>query len=209
MAKKQVSLNNLPDIVNRLAAECGRERSDDIFRSAEEMLKSLSRQVDDFGSSAVRKHFDTNMLPAIALYKSMQEHSLSPAEAKASVGRIMHSIVAEKAETSNGFTRLPFAYSLFRLAAPKVLAKGFPAAGWDMRMKQHDKECTAFNCHRCIYVDTTKALSCPELCELFCQNDDIKFGAFAPRIIFKRTQTLATGGTCCDFQLWNTRYLNN
>ena len=43
------------------------------------------------------------------------------------------------------------------------------------------------------------ALGCPELCPLYCENDDIAFAGLAPKITFRRTGTLASGALCCDF----------
>ena len=45
----------------------------------------------------------------------------------------------------------------------------------------------------------TQALGCPELCPLYCENDDIAFAGLAPKITFRRTGTLASGAPCCDF----------
>lgn len=54
----------------------------------------------------------------------------------------------------------------------------------------------------CPYYETCQKYGCPELTQFFCKSDDITYGNMHPKLIWKRTQTLGTGGACCDFRLW-------
>ena len=40
---------------------------------------------------------------------------------------------------------------------------------------------------------------CPELCCVYCENDDISFSGLLPKIRFERTGTLGNGSPYCDF----------
>jgi hypothetical protein len=51
----------------------------------------------------------------------------------------------------------------------------------------------------CIYKDICDAKGCPELCAVFCENDDIAFSGLMPKIRFERKGTLGKGVDCCDF----------
>jgi|AGTN01.3.fsa_nt_gi hypothetical protein len=86
------------------------------------------------------------------------------------------------------------------------MKRNYPQAGWEMRFKQINNKEISFDCHRCVYLDTLTTLGCPELCTAFCKNDEITFVALEPKIKFVRTETLATGGDCCDFKMFNGKY---
>lgn len=65
-----------------------------------------------------------------------------------------------------------------------------------------------FDLHRCIYNDLTKEYEFPELCTVFCENDDIAFNGLMPKIRFERNGTLGQGMNKCDFHLINNRKKN-
>ena len=55
---------------------------------------------------------------------------------------------------------------------------------------------------RCPYVDTCAKYGCPELAQFSCRADDITYGNLHPKLVWGRTQTMGTGGSCCDFRLY-------
>ena len=57
----------------------------------------------------------------------------------------------------------------------------------------------------CIYFEITKKYNCPEMCTLFCKNDDVIFAGYKPSIIFERTGTIARGQKVCDFHFKNAK----
>lgn len=52
----------------------------------------------------------------------------------------------------------------------------------------------------CPYVKYFTALGCPELTKIFCANDDRCYGNL-PGLEFRRTGTLGTGASRCDFYM--------
>ena len=54
----------------------------------------------------------------------------------------------------------------------------------------------------CPYLETCKKYSCPELTAVFCRSDDLMYGNLHPDLVWARTQTLGTGGECCDFRMY-------
>mgnify|MGYP002226113380 FL=1 len=46
---------------------------------------------------------------------------------------------------------------------------------------------------------------CPELCCVYCENDDISFSGLLPKIRFERTGTLGNGSPYCDFHFLKVR----
>lgn len=79
------------------------------------------------------------------------------------------------------------------------MARNYPAAGWDTVWVRCDGREIHFDLRRCLYHDLTRALGCPELCRVYCENDDIAFSGLAPKVRFRRSGTLAGGAACCDF----------
>lgn len=53
----------------------------------------------------------------------------------------------------------------------------------------------------CPYFETCKRYGVPELTQFACRADDITYGNLHPKLVWARTQTLGTGGSCCDFRL--------
>ena len=101
-------------------------------------------------------------------------------------------------------TRLPFAYTLYRLGVKRYLANPFPGrVGHPMGPLRRKRD--SLQPRTCLYQEVTQALGCPELCPLYCENDDIAFSGLAPKILFRRTGTLASGAPCCDFHFLRSR----
>lgn len=53
----------------------------------------------------------------------------------------------------------------------------------------------------CPYHETCKRYGYPELTQFACRADDVIYGNLHPRLVWARTQTLGSGGDCCDFRL--------
>lgn len=54
---------------------------------------------------------------------------------------------------------------------------------------------------KCPYFDTCRQYRCAELCDCFCDSDDISYSNLHKNLLWKRTKTLGKGGDCCDFCL--------
>ena len=201
--------SNFPTLEQVLIDTYGIREGKDIFHKAGERLAELVQTVDDRGNPALRKHLNKNILPVVAYYQAAQAWGIDKAAAKAFIGNQMHSQMQEHAQTYRRLAKIPFFYPIFRKMIKWVLDKQYPSAGWQMQWRQDNTHGIGFDYHSCFYLDTATSLGCPEMCELFCQNDDINFSAFAPTVIFKRTQTLAACCAYCDFRFLNGKYTSN
>ena len=84
----------------------------------------------------------------------------------------------------------------------KLLDKFFgPDAGFESR-EVPDAPKFARDMTVCPYFETCKKYGCPEITQFFCKSDDITYGNLHPKLVWGRTQTLGTGGECCDFRLY-------
>lgn len=81
----------------------------------------------------------------------------------------------------------------------KQVASRFFNAEADTRADEDDQ---AFHMTvtRCRFVELLAAANASHLAPLFCEVDSVYFGRAGQPIKLGRTQTLATGGTCCDFR---------
>ena len=77
--------------------------------------------------------------------------------------------------------------------------KKFPQEGWDTQWIRCDGKEIHFDMTRCIYKDICDTEDCPELCAVFCENDDIAFSGLMPKIRFTRKVTSGKGADRCDF----------
>ena len=104
-----------------------------------------------------------------------------------------------KREEMRRMARLPFAYAIYRLGVRRFMKRNFPEEGWRTEWVRCDGREIHFDLYRCLYWDVTQAHGCPELCCVYCENDDVSFSGLLPKIRFVRAGTLAKGAACCDF----------
>lgn len=62
------------------------------------------------------------------------------------------------------------------------------------------RDLVGLNCRACFYLDMLTEYGFPELTPHFCRLDDALAAEAAPSVRFERTQTIARGGTLCDFR---------
>lgn len=189
-----------------LSGDCcrffGPEAGADLFARTERRYQALLDTVDDRGSAVFRAHLRDNLLPPMAFYLTLREHGMDQKDALSSVRHETQQAAGAKGARMRRLGRLPGAYGLFRRSVRRVLAKNYPAAGWDTVWVRCDAREIHFDLRRCVYHELTQAMGCPELCCVYCENDEIVFSGLAPRIRFQRGGTLASGTDQCDFHFY-------
>jgi hypothetical protein len=174
-----------------------------VVNEAENKLAQMIRESDDRNNRYIKWHLTSTMLPAIAIYLTFKSFEETAGSAYDYTDALMQ-IARLKAKKKNEFlSRLPFAYSVFRLLCRSVIAKQYPPQGWEIQWLRYDRSEIHFNMKSCIYFETTKQYNCPEMCPLFCANDDVTFSGYAPAIVFERSGTIARGQEVCDFHFKN------
>ncbi len=167
----------------------------------------MIHKADYKGSKYIRWHMDTNMLPTIAIYLSFKEHEASSDKAYALTDEVLQisRLINRKKNKKAG--KLPFGYYAFSLFCRSIVKKQYPAQGWEIEWVEYSSRQIHFNMKSCIYLETTKKYNCPELCPLFCANDDVILSGYRPAIVFERSGTLAKGQDGCDFHFKNPKYI--
>lgn len=100
---------------------------------------------------------------------------------------------------------MPFVFTMYRMGVKKHMAKNFPPEGWKTEWVRCDGKEIHFNLHSCLYHDICVEKGCPELCRVYCENDNIAFSGLMPKIRFERAGTIGEGAECCDFHFINAK----
>ena len=152
-------------------------------------------------SKALRRHLESQILPGIAAYETLQ--TVMP---KDEALRTVHGYVEQRAEKLKKIflrlMRIPGLYRTIPAFAAKATRRTFgAAAGFAATELQTGKTVWRINMTKCPYHDACVRSGCPELCPCFCDSDDITYAGLHPRLRWQRTKTLGRGGDCCDFCL--------
>ena len=177
----------------------GQEKGKLIYDIACTKLAEMRKDADYRNSSAIQKHMDTNILPLVAIYFTYRESGINQDEALELSLELAQIGAKSKQQKNMFFGRLPFGFSLFRLFCKRVMDSEYPSAGWDVEWVRYDKEEIHFNMKSCVYAETLQKYVCPELCPVFCANDDTVFAGYRPGIVFERNGTIGKGQEVCDF----------
>lgn len=113
--------------------------------------------------------------------------------------------VAKREGYNAKFARMPFVFTMYRMGVKKHMAKNFPPEGWKTEWVRCDGKEIHFNLRSCLYHDICVEKGCPELCRVYCENDNIAFSGLMPKIRFERVGTIGEGAECCDFHFINAK----
>ncbi|HJB25346.1 MAG TPA: L-2-amino-thiazoline-4-carboxylic acid hydrolase [Firmicutes bacterium] len=179
--------------------EFGNQKGKELFESTEQMYQHLLNTADYKNSEVIQDHLKKKLFPPMAYYKVLLAEGYEKGIALDYVKKETHKAALVKKEEMKRLAKMPFAYAIYRMGVKRYMRKNFPDEGWETQWVRCDNREIHFNLHRCIYSELSKAYGCPELCCVYCENDDISFSGLLPKIKFKRTGTLGSGSSCCDF----------
>lgn len=179
--------------------EFGTEKGEKFFQRTEQIYQNLLDSADYKNSEVIREHLQRKLFPPMAYYKTLIAEGYDKSTALDYVKKETRKAALAKKEKMQGLARMPFAYTIYRMGVKKHMKKNFPDEGWETEWVRCDGREIHFDLRRCIYWELSKLYKCPELCCVYCENDDIAFSGLLPKIKFERTGTLGTGSSCCDF----------
>ena len=191
-----------------LKADCletfGSEQGSRLYVQTQAQFDDLLANADYRNSSIIQEHLQRKLFPPMAYYLVLRKNGLDQNQAIYYVKKETHKAAELKKAEMQSLAKLPFAYNIYRMGVKKHMRKNFPAEGWETEWVRCDRREIHFNLHRCIYWDISQQCGCPELCQVYCENDDISFSGLLPRIQFRRSGTLGEGAACCDFHFIRT-----
>lgn len=137
----------------------------------------------------------STILPRTAVYTVLKRRGLDAEKLMEKYirevqGPVMHDRYA-------GLEWIPHFFSIFRWAFRRKTAS---SDAWDSTFAA-EGDSFDLTIRKCLWHDTCAACGCPEVCRFFCECDNYSFGDLK-KVGFRRTQTLGTGGDCCDFHFY-------
>lgn len=185
--------------------EFGKEKGEKLYLEVEQNYKDFISSADYRESEAIKYHLTTNLFPTMAYYKTLIENNYDTDTALSYVRKETRKSAEIKKAENEKMAKMPCTYLMYRLAVKSVMKKNFPDEGFETKWICCDGKEIHFDLHKCIYNDLTKEYGYPELCTVFCENDDIAFNGLMPKIRFERNGTLGKGMDKCDFHLINNK----
>ena len=185
-------------ILNILKLHFGVTQGQEIYDQACTYYEKLKPMTE--GESKDRqKNMLTNIFPFIAIYKILLRHDMTKYEAMNHMFKITEIYTRTRMrKTYEKAGKLPFFFPLFK----KMFSIGLKGNSWDVEWVSNNKETFEYNITKCLWHDTCKKAGCPELCKIFCHNDEINFIDVSPRLFFKRSMTIGNGDPYCDFHFY-------
>ena len=176
----------------------GNERGKTVLEKANSVYSNLIPLADN-ESKDRKKNLVNGIYPFVAIYKVLLQEKMSQDEA------MEHMFAIMKINTMEGnrkmyqtLGKLPFFFSIFR----KMFSTGLKGSSWKVEWVQNDSQAFIYNIKTCLWHDACKSLECPELCQIFCRNDEINFTNVSKHLYFERSQALGYGGDLCDFHFY-------
>lgn len=149
-------------------------------------------------SPSRRETMRTTILPRTAVYTVLKRRGLDAEKLMEKYLREVQGPTARDQYT--GLEWVPRFFEIFRWAFRKATAS---SDAWDSTFEA-EKDRFDLTIRKCLWYDTCVECGCPEACRFFCECDNYSFGELK-KVGFRRTQTLGTGGDCCDFHFYKKR----
>lgn len=186
-----------PFIRKELIGLYGEDATKAITALAEAHYADCERLCRD-ASEGEWQHLRGTILPAVAFYKALLE--TDPPNALGSVHTVMMNLCQMGGAAAGKLMGLPGMKACFMWLLPKLAEKMFgERCGFGYENYEASRHLLKMDMTACPYCRYAKLLGCPELTVVFCDSDLATYGDL-PGIRFERTQTLGTGGNCCDFR---------
>lgn len=200
----KIEQTTLPFLQADCIQEFGPQAGKTIFEQTQALYQQLLQNADYRNNAAIQEHLQKKLFPSMAYYKVLRENGMDEAEALTYVRKETHKAAEIKKQEMSQMAKLPFAYTIYRMGVKKYMQKNFPEEGWTTEWVTCSSKEIHFNLSRCIYWDLSQQYGCPELCTVYCENDDISFSGLLPKIRFERAGTVSAGANCCDFHFLPT-----
>lgn len=182
-----------------LVSDYGETKGGELYRASCEKYEALCAGEKRYENEAMNRHVFGNILPGIALYSMFCENGSSKEEAYELALKETQKNARRLREKNKKLGSMPFAFGLFKLFVKSYMKKYYPPEGWDIEWPPTKPGEARFDMKSCIYAKMCAKYGCPELCTVFCRNDDTAFEGYLPKIRFERSGTIGEGRDRCDF----------
>lgn len=159
----------------------------------------LLSQARYYENKALRHHFEDRILPAIAVCSVLLMDGMDKEAAVQKLDTLLEAGIGSERRMYRFWGRFPFFFDMLKLMLKPMMTMQFPE-GWNVEWLEPDSNMVGLNCHSCFYLDALAEYGFRELTPHFCRLDDLLAAEASSSVRFERTQTLARGGTMCDFR---------
>ena len=189
-------MNKLGFIKKQLVKIYGKEKTDVIVDLAQKHYQECLELCKD-ASKGEWTHLEDTILPTTAVYKALLE--VDNENALTNTNDIIINLCETGGSILNNILKVPGMPSVFMKMLPKMAVKLFGReCGFDYINFEANKDRMQMDMTMCPYVKYAKRLRAEELMPVFCNSDFATYGNLE-KIKFRRTETLGTGGSKCDF----------
>ncbi|MBP3893438.1 MAG: L-2-amino-thiazoline-4-carboxylic acid hydrolase [Atopobiaceae bacterium] len=198
-ARKLLEQKKFDPLIATLSDRLGTDNTAALWMRAEQRLDGLLKTTDEL-SKEEKAHVEGYIMPTFALYREMSEE-MGRDEALALLMDFAHTNALVNRRFFERMVSIPGGKGLFLRGFAIMQPRAFgESAGFAVRSTSNDGTHAHLDIVGCPYQRVTAELGAPELCNLFCTNDDIIYGDL-PGIRFSRTGTLGRGDAVCDFDV--------
>lgn len=202
--KKYKRLPNWKRWESKLAKINGLYEGDMFLARVQARYDELLAQALYYRNRAIRHHFEDNILPAVAAYSVLLMDGVDKETALQLLDQLLEAAIESERRMYRFWGRFPFFFDMIRLMLKPMMNAQYPEK-WNVEWLELGRDMVGLNCHSCFYLDVLTDYGFPELTSHFCWLDDLLTAEAKPSVRFARTQTLARGGTMCDFRYVRVR----
>lgn len=177
--------------------EFDEEQAQKIILNADNELQQLIAKCKE-NSKNRRNNLYKSIYPSISTYHSMQRYMDKNKAFEHMDKMISYNANNNTRKFYERIGKLPFFFGLFR----KMFSTGLKGDSWEVEWIANDKNGFEYNIKRCLWHEAFKQYHCPELCKLFCRNDEINFTDVSSRMRFERKGAIGYGDKICDFHFY-------
>ncbi len=201
---KRKLLPNAKRWESEIAKIRGRDEGAAFIVRVQARYDELLAQAQYYENKALRHHFEGNILPAVAAYSILLMDGKDKNSAAETLDKLLEAGIGLERRMYRFWGRFPFFFDMIKLMLKPMMKMQYPEK-WDVEWLDLGRNAVGLNCHSCFYLEVLTEYGFPELAPHFCRLDDLLAGEAAPSVRFERTQTIARGGTMCDFRYVRVR----
>ncbi len=180
-----------------LVKTIGSEKGRRVFSAQKRIFEECTSKLSGKTANQMKTLTGT-ILPRIALYKAFQDDAELCGDAFELTRKYMIGVVGRQKHTSTAFLeKFPGFYNIYSRTFLKIMR----TTDLQISTQKEGRDYYDITITNCLWHNACVEFDCPELCRAFCEVDDITYGGLK-KLGFTRTQTLGTGGTCCDFHFF-------
>ena len=177
----------------------GEEKAALLWEKAEKKYAELV-PLADHETKGRKKNLVNGIYPYAAVYSVLLGEGMSRDEAMEHMFAVMKEhTLSDSRKNYETMGKLPFFFALFR----KMFSIGLKGDSWKVEWVANDSKEFSYNIKTCLWHDACTELGYPELCRIFCRNDELNFIDVSKHLYFERSMTLGDGGKCCDFHFYS------